>query len=612
MNNSSTKIQLDMFSVDGNIVTESRQIQNIPIEQLFPHPDNPRLIYRQEIVDTIASSIAESGFRPEYALLVRPIENGFQIISGHTRHKAAQQAGAKILPCWVKELDDEAAFMELVLANNQGELSPLEYGMHVLKYVELSEGGRGKKGGLSEYARVVGKSDNTLRPYRDAANVVKVLNFTDVRGVLDKANHLAAIHKAPEAEWQQLVELLIERDWSLKQTEAIVDAVKQIDIPDILHGFLNPEEWIKKVIADAISKTPKGLQSKVMLWVNSAMENLSTLSVEQGVWQFDDEGNPSNVVVNLQERLLQKLPELTNGDQQPSQKKINELTQEISTWVKDSNDKYDKWFLARFSKEEADRQAREEQERINALKIKYAPVGINNDILNVSFESLGSRMFDAIVTDPPYLLSNDGFTLRSGKESSVNKNFEDSEGQAIDPETWIPLVSQWLRPGGVIVSTCTLHIYHRMICAANKAGLHTEREQAIWLKPNSPPQLSPTLLQADFEYIFLAFKPGGDSYFGAKEYNSRYEKYPSRTFTIAQCSGSERLGWHDTQKPVELYEKLVTLYVPKDGLLLDPFAGSGTTAVAAKRLNRIAYWVEKDSTFFAKAEHRIEIEPFNI
>jgi len=609
MNNSSTRIQLDMFSVDGNIVTESRQIQNIPIEQLFPHPDNPRLIYRQDIIDTIASSIAESGFRPEYALLVRPIENGFQIISGHTRHKAAQQAGAKILPCWVKELDDEAAFMELVLANNQGELSPLEYGMHVLKYVEKScvGAGRGNKGGLSEYARVIGKTHQYVTQFSQAAKIATQVAILDITSLLTKTKHLSVVHKSPERHWQQLVELLVERDWSVKQTEAIVDAIKEIDIPDILHGFLNPEEWIKKVIADAISNTPKGLQSKVMLWVNSAMENLSTLSVEQGVWEFDDEGNPSNVVVNLQERLLQKLPELLVGNQVPSQKKINELTQEISTWVKDSNDKYDKWFLARSSKEEADRQAREEQERINALKIKYAPVGINDDIVNVSFESLGSCEFDAIVTDPPYLLSNDGFTLRSGKESLVNKNFEDSEGRAIDPETWIPLVSQWLRPGGVIVATCTLHIYHRMVDAAISAGLNTEREQAIWLKPNSPPQLSPTLLQPDFEYIFLAFKPGGDSYFGAKEYDSRYGKYPSRTFTIAQCSGSERLGWHDTQKPIELYEKLVTLYVPKDGLLLDSFAGRGTMAVAAKRLNRIAYWVEEDSTFFAKAEHRIEV-----
>jgi hypothetical protein len=68
--------------------------------------------------------------------------------------------------------------------------------------VELSEGGRGKKGGLREYAKTIGKHDNTLRPYRDAAIVINAINLTNIRDVLNKANHLAAIHKAPEQYWQ--------------------------------------------------------------------------------------------------------------------------------------------------------------------------------------------------------------------------------------------------------------------------------------------------------------------------------------------------------------------------------------------------------------------------
>jgi hypothetical protein len=136
---------------------------------------------------------ADGGFKPEYALLVRPFGDGYQVISGHTRLKAAQQAGCSVLPCWVKDLDDEAAFMELVLANNQGELSPLEYGMHVLKYVELSEGGRGKKGGLREYARVVGKPFQNIAIYKDAAKVSYQCDTLVVAQLLDKARHLAAI-----------------------------------------------------------------------------------------------------------------------------------------------------------------------------------------------------------------------------------------------------------------------------------------------------------------------------------------------------------------------------------------------------------------------------------
>lgn len=195
--------QLTLLDITGADTGGRAEIQWLPVANILPHPDNPRLIYRQDIIDTIAASIAEGGFKPEYALLVRPLESGYQVISGHTRLKAAQQAGCSVLPCWVKDLDDEAAFMELVLANNQGELSPLEYGMHVLKYVELSEGGRGKKGGLSEYARQVGKDKSRVSRYQQAAVVYK--NCCGDATLLDKTEHLAAIHKAPDADWAWLV-----------------------------------------------------------------------------------------------------------------------------------------------------------------------------------------------------------------------------------------------------------------------------------------------------------------------------------------------------------------------------------------------------------------------
>jgi site-specific DNA-methyltransferase (adenine-specific) len=596
---------LDLKGTDTNLYAE---IQWLPVDNLQPHPDNPRLIYREDIIDTIAQSIAEKGFQPAYALLVRPFGNGYQIISGHTRHKAALKAGLAKLPCWVKDLDDEEAFMELVLANNQGELSPLEYGIHVLKYVESSEGGRGKKGGLSEYARAVGRSEKRMRVNKDAAIVA--LNLGDVAELLDKANHLAAIHKAPEQYWQKLTELLIENEWSVKETEAIVSAIKDVDIPQVLHGFLNPEYWVKKVITDATSETPQKLQDKVKMWVSTAIEDLKSLSTEQGVWQFDENEQPYFEIVNLQSRFIDRLPELVNGDQVPSAKKINALRQSLTDWVKKSNDRYEKWQKAQASKDELERQKREELERVNALKVKYAPTGINADIRDLELSDIGGVEFNAIITDPPYLLSNGGFTLRSGKETSVNKNFDDTEGSAISPEEWMPKVEKFLSPGGVIIATCTLHIYHRLIKVAQEIGLETEREQAIWLKPNSPPQLSPTLLRPDFEYIFIAFK-AGDHYFGYDEYKKRWDEQPSRTFIIPQCGGSERLGWHDTQKPLELMQKLITLYVPSDGLVLDPFSGSGTTAVAAKSLGRIAYWVEKDIAHYGRSEHRIEQHPFH-
>jgi len=66
--------------------------------------------------------------------------------------RSRQAKGLAKVWCWVKDLDDEAAFMELALSNLQGEVSPLEFGIHALNAVPKVAGGRGNKGGFSEYA----------------------------------------------------------------------------------------------------------------------------------------------------------------------------------------------------------------------------------------------------------------------------------------------------------------------------------------------------------------------------------------------------------------------------------------------------------------------------
>jgi DNA modification methylase len=82
----------------------------------------------------------------------------------------------------------------------------------------------------------------------------------------------------------------------------------------------------------------------------------------------------------------------------------------------------------------------------------------------------------------------------------------------------------------------------------------------------------------------------------------------SRFFYCAKASSSERseLNNHPTVKPLKLMEYLIKLVMPpKDGLLLDPFAGSGTTILAAQRLGFNAIGIEKSPDYCAIAEQRI-------
>ncbi len=90
--------------------------------------------------------------------------------------------------------------------------------MHALNCVSLAEGGRGKKGGLSAYAEVLGKSEASVRQGRDAARVTKNL-VLEYELLMDKTKHLSAIHALPESCWQEAVSLMLKKEWSAKETQ---------------------------------------------------------------------------------------------------------------------------------------------------------------------------------------------------------------------------------------------------------------------------------------------------------------------------------------------------------------------------------------------------------
>lgn len=196
-------------------------MQYIPTAQLAPHPKNPRLVMREDVIESIRAGLKD-GFLPCYALQVWPQGDHFLVLSGHHRLEAAKREGLTELPCFVREeLDEEGAYMVLATANAQGELSPLEIGMHALHYVEK---GQGKKGsGLEGYAVMIGKKRQNVSAYRDGAKVAShiIMRSDDL---IDKAHHLAAIHKLPESAWNEAVEYMLANQLSAKDT---AERVKQ-------------------------------------------------------------------------------------------------------------------------------------------------------------------------------------------------------------------------------------------------------------------------------------------------------------------------------------------------------------------------------------------------
>jgi N6-adenosine-specific RNA methylase IME4 len=239
------------------------ELRLVDLALLDDHPDNPRLYDREEVIAGIAANL-NGTYSQKHAVYCRPVGDRFQLTSGHHRKKAALRAGLKQVWAWVQAVTDDDAHVELVLANNQGELGPLGIGLHVLKAVPLGKGGKGRKGGLSEYAERIGKTKQYVAQLRQAAEVAEASKpTTGVVGLIDRTKHLAALHAAPEPLWPVLVESLLQRfgdnlrDWTVELTEETVGTLKRsLDLAGKWQAaFLYPERVARAVVLDQRKST---------------------------------------------------------------------------------------------------------------------------------------------------------------------------------------------------------------------------------------------------------------------------------------------------------------------------------------------------------------------
>ena len=111
----------EMFSTEESRQEQKReQVQQIPIEELFPFKEHPFKVLDDEAMQRTVESVEQYGVLAPLIARPRP-EGGYEIISGHRRQHAAELAGLDTLPVIVREMDDDAAILLMVDSNLQRE-----------------------------------------------------------------------------------------------------------------------------------------------------------------------------------------------------------------------------------------------------------------------------------------------------------------------------------------------------------------------------------------------------------------------------------------------------------------------------------------------------------
>lgn len=200
---------------------------------------------------------------------------------------------------------------------------------------------------------------------------------------------------------------------------------------------------------------------------------------------------------------------------------------------------------------------------------------------------------DAVVTDPSFQMTITANSVqRVGRDRLQAHDWEFSHD-------WLPDAVRVLKPGGALYVFMNDEGWSPLIADCKALGVKMNR-RLVWMKSNPMPSRGKHKnYRGGTELIMYAVKGDRTAYFAER---TQSDLLPLMLMPIV--GGHERTP-HPTQKPVRMMERFITNSCPPDGVVLDPFMGSGTTGVACVNTGRNFIGIEKDAGYFQIATERI-------
>jgi len=238
-------------------------------------------------------------------------------------------------------------------------------------------------------------------------------------------------------------------------------------------------------------------------------------------------------------------------------------------------------------------------------------------------KQLPDNSTDLIFADPPYNLQLKGDLFRPdrSKVSAVNDHWDKfGSFRSYDEftEAWLHECHRVMKNTGSIWVIGTYHNIFRVGTILQNTGFWILND-IVWIKTNPMPNFRGTRFNNAHETLIWATKSMTSKYtFHYRTMKSFNDDLQMRSdWLIPICNGAERVKEngrkaHSTQKPEELLYRIILASSNPGDLVLDPFAGSGTTAAVAKRLGRNFIGFEREMNYVRLARKRVEeTEPIN-
>jgi modification methylase len=232
---------------------------------------------------------------------------------------------------------------------------------------------------------------------------------------------------------------------------------------------------------------------------------------------------------------------------------------------------------------------------------------------------LPDACIDLVFADPPYNLQLEGLLSRpdqsrvDGVDDAWDKFSNFAEYDAFTRD-WLSAVYRVMKPDATLFVIGSYHNIFRVGNILQDLGFWILND-IIWRKTNPMPNFLGRRFTNAHETIIWAAKSRK-----AKQYTFNYEALKAGNedcqvrsdWLLPICTGGERLKMaegvkkHPAQKPESLLGRVLMAATNPGDLVLDPFFGTGTTGVVAKKLRRLFIGIERDATYAAAAQRRID------
>lgn len=240
------------------------------------------------------------------------------------------------------------------------------------------------------------------------------------------------------------------------------------------------------------------------------------------------------------------------------------------------------------------------QRALNPKSPRDHHVVITGDSLKI-LKQLPSASVDLICTDPPYNLGTYSTgNIELGWRKDFNNDIASWDQGSFEPHRFSSQLTRVLKPTGnlfIFTSYNLLGVWHELL-----DPVFDTFQFMVWHKTNPPPKFRRAGFLNSCELIVCAWNKGHTWNFSKQSEMHNFIESPI-------CGGRERIRdpYHPTQKPVVILKKIIEMASNPGQLVLDPFAGVGSTAVAAKSLGRRSISVEMLAHYSQASRSRLQL-----